>query len=190
MRKIIFSIIILSLLTLSSCTLFHQFDEEVTYTIPKGSHYSTHAFFKYVSVDTLNFSFRFDNSAIYDIGIEQSDINKLFGFAEGSANNIHTFSARFGWRYYNDTIEILAYAYIDGVRMSSLLGTVEIGEVYSGSITSTLDAYIFSFSGNTVVFDKSSQFYSTNKFLSYPYFGGNIAAPHEVRVWVTLYEDF
>lgn len=142
--------------------------------------------FKYVNGNTITFSFRFDSSAFYDIGSEQSDINKLFGFAEGAAQNIHNYSARFGWRYFNERIEILAYSYVNGERMSSLLGTAEIGVDYIGSITSYSDAYEFSYRGNSVEFEKNPHYYSTRKYLSYPYFGGNITAPHDVTVWVTL----
>ncbi len=186
MRAFRLTALLIPLLVLSSCSLYNDYGQEITYIIPEGSHYSTHEFFTYVSDDTLSFSFRFDESAIYDIGSDQSDINKLFGFAEGSAQNIHTWSARFGWRWYNDQLEILAYAYIDGVRESELLGTLEIGESGTGTITSEDDRYIFTYEDATVVIPKTTPFHSSKKFLSYPYFGGNIAAQHEVTVWATL----
>ncbi len=172
---------------ISSCSLYSSYDEEVAYIIPAGAHYSTHAFFQYITDDTLSFSFRFDGSAIYDIGSEQSDINKLFGFAEGKAQNIHEYSARFGWRWLNDRIEILAYCYVDGGRISKSLGTAEIGIDYEGTITTTPDRYTFSYEGNSVTITKDDEFYAERKYLSYPYFGGNIKAPHEVTVWVTTH---
>ncbi len=173
-----------------SCSLYSDFNEEIAYTIPEGAHYSTHDLLRYVISDTLDFSFRFDESAVYEIGSDQSDINKLFGFAEGSAQNIHGYSARFGWRWYNDSIEILAYAYTDGdgARASKLLGTVEFGETAQGSITSEEGRYLFTFKGYTAEIAKSPSYRAARKYLSYPYFGGNIAAPHQVTVWVTLFE--
>ena len=169
-----------------SCTLFNEFGEEALYTVPKGSHYSNHDFFTYIRADTVSFRFRFDDSAVYDIGADQSDINKLFGFAEGSSSAIHEWSARFGWRWYGDRLEILAYAYIDGQRRSEMLGELELSESGIGYITSEDDLYRFTFKSTTVEFPKNRSFSDRTKYLSYPYFGGTTAAPHDVRVWVTV----
>ncbi len=178
---------LLALLLITSCSLYSSYEEEIAYTIPAGAHYSTHAFFKYVTADTLSFSFRFDDSAIYDIGVDQSDINKLFGFAEGAAQNIHEYSARFGWRWVEEGIEILGYCYVDGERSHISLGEAVIGTSYSGTITSSFDRYTFTYRGNTKTVMKSPEYYGEKKYISYPYFGGNITAPHEVTVWVTTH---
>ncbi|MBN2861372.1 MAG: hypothetical protein JXK93_13985 [Sphaerochaetaceae bacterium] len=169
-----------------SCTLYDEFGKEVRYTIPQGNHYSNHDFFSYIRSDTVIFRFHFDDSAIYDIGADQSDINKLFGFAEGSASAIHEWSARFGWRWYGERLEILAYAYIDGQRRSELLGVLENGASGIGCITSEDDRYRFTFESTTVEFLKSRSYSDRTKYLSYPYFGGTTPAPHDVSVWVTV----
>ncbi len=190
MRAVSLTVFICVLLTLPSCSVYSDFGEEIAYTIREGNHYSTHDFFTYVDTDTMRFAFRFDESARYDIGSEQSDINKLFGFAEGSADHIHTYSGRFGWRWFNDSLEILAYAYTDGsgTRESVLLGTVEVGETAEGSIESKEDRYIFRYKGKEEEILKSPAYHAKRKYLSYPYFGGNVPAPHDVTVWVTLFE--
>lgn len=180
-------VVLLSLVLFTiSCTLYDEFGEEVRYTIPKGSHYSNHDFFTYIRSDTISFRFRFDDSAVYDIGDDQSDINKLFGFAEGSASAIHEWSARFGWRWYGERLEILAYAYVDGQRRSELLGVLESGESGIGYITSEDDLYRFTFGSTTVEIPKGRSYSDRTKYLSYPYFGGTTPAPHDVRVWVTV----
>jgi hypothetical protein len=61
---------------------------------------------------------KFDKSAQYQLNnVDQFDINKLFGISYGFH---HKNSARFGWRWSTrmEKIEILAYVYRDGKRVS------------------------------------------------------------------------
>lgn len=184
------SLVCLAIITLPGCILFTDYGTETIFTIPAGAHYpEPHPFLNVVHGNTLEFRFRFDDSAIYDLGTEdQHDINKLFGFAEGSALNIHEHSARFGWRWLvaEERIEILGYAYTGGTRKSISLGTVLPWEDAEGSIISTPDAYRFLFKGSTYTIPRDTPFQAERKFLSYPYFGGNITAPQEVRVAITI----
>ncbi len=186
MRVLKSAVVLFMIFLFLSCTLYDGFEQEVRYRIPAGGHYSNHDFLTYIRGDTLSFSFRFDETAVYDVGSDQSDINKLFGFAEGSPSAIHEWSARFGWRWYDGRLEILAYAYIDGERKSELLGVMEPGESGVGYIGSDDESYRFTFGSSTVVFPKNRSFSDRTKYLSYPYFGGTTAAPHDVFVWVTV----
>lgn len=179
---------------LSGCMLVTDLGVETLWIIPAGAHYpEPHPFLDFVRGNTLEFSFRFDDSAIYDLGTEdQHDINKLFGFAEGSALHIHEHSARFGWRWLveEEQIEIMGYAYTGGIRKSIRLGTVVPGEDAEGSITSTSDEYRFTFKDSMFIITRETPYQADRKFLSYPYFGGNVTAPHEVRIAITLLDCY
>ena len=181
----------------SSCSGLLPGGNTVVFIIPRGDHYSSGLFFESISSDRLDFCFEFDQSAVYNLGEDnanQADINKLFGFAEGSPLNIHQNSARFGWRWYNNELQILAYSYTGGTRKSILIGTADIGFVYSGSIRSTETAYIFNWNGNlpagaadsVFTINKDVPYINSVKYLSYPYFGGDQTAPHEIRIKIRI----
>jgi len=174
---------------LPSCYMMYPFDEEIIFTIPKNAHYSTHRFLTYFTDNRTDFSFKFDQSAEYDLGnSNQSDINKLFGFAEKSSVNIHKHSARFGWRWIDNSLQILGYAYTEGERKSLLLGTAEIDETYSASIIAHENRYEFIFKEESYFIVRNGAFSSLRKYLSYPYFGGDEIAPHEIRITLTLHK--
>ncbi|UII26213.1 hypothetical protein LVD15_23400 [Fulvivirga maritima] len=86
------------------------------YTIRAGSH-SSNPMPEGFSDDELVFTALFDSSAVYKTEAEanQADINKLMGFSDCGAHH-HENSARFGWRWYNDELQVFAYCYVDGVR--------------------------------------------------------------------------
>lgn len=60
------------------------------YTIRAGQDYCDQKAFKSVKVSQMNFTAKFDNSAIYTTidPVNQYEINKLYGFSEGSVMNI------------------------------------------------------------------------------------------------------
>ena len=187
--KLKFSAALIPVFLLVACSGLLPGGTAVIFIIPQGAHYSSGVFFEYLETDRMDFSFLFDESAVYSLGENnpnQADINKLFGFAEGSPLNIHNYSARFGWRWYNDELQILAYAYTAGERKSLLMGTAEPGEWFYGSIESTDEAYVFSFSGEEYIIRKEQPFSHVCKYLSYPYFGGDEAAPHQISISVKL----
>lgn len=65
--------------------------------------------------------FQFTSSCMFDLHDEdQWDVNKLFGFSIGHHHKGSSF--RFGWRpiLKNNTIEIVAYEYHDGVRQKTM----------------------------------------------------------------------
>ena len=73
------------------------------YSIKKGSHFSDKSRLKSVKTAEMKFYARFDASSYYTnvIPSNQYDINKLWGFSEGSNNSIN--SCRIGWSYNNGT---------------------------------------------------------------------------------------
>ena len=150
----------------------------------------------------ISYRVRFTESCKYTLPSEdQLDINKLFGVGYFSWKAFykmkpfhHINSVRFGWRYNpanEDSIEILAYWYDDGVRMSHSMGFVKIGVEYTyGIFTDGGD-------GNHYlnVFTRDGQDYfqvmyfmvSLDESLDIGYslglyFGGNRKAPHTMEI--------
>ena len=165
---------------------------EVHYIIAKGKHASAldngSAVDKIRSLkqDRLEFVARFDASARYDLGNDnQHDINKLMGFSE--ANSYHQEnSIRFGWRYLKDQdrVEILAYAYKDGIRSYERIAEVEIDQdvvyrivIYERSFYLEVDGV--SIEVERVVGEQKGLYY-----MLYPYFGGDEKAPHDIHIYI------
>ena len=100
------------------------------YTIGTGEHYATPKLIETTELKRVAFRATFDASARYTLDDPslQSNINKLMGFSDCSTHH-QTNSARFGWRWYNDRLEIHAYCYVDSVRVHQYIGTVNVGEV-------------------------------------------------------------
>jgi hypothetical protein len=127
----------------------------------------------------------FTESCKYDVGEDQSDINKLFGI--GYLPWHHQNSVRFGWRYVHETdkIEIFAYWYSSGVRHWQSMYSVELGRWYDYSMVNDSDSH------QLIIYDKDGvplARYAVElkpKFFGYklfPYFGGNKKAPHTMRI--------
>jgi hypothetical protein len=110
---------------------------------------------------------------IYDYTVKDGDdINKLYGI---TSTKIHENSARIGWRYIgNDSFEVFAYYYVQGVRDWELLTTVKVDQ---------LVYYMVDVSNNEYTFEANNEVYSvydTKNIMAsraFPYFGGNNTAP-------------
>ncbi|HYG14471.1 MAG TPA: hypothetical protein VEC12_01880 [Bacteroidia bacterium] len=154
----------------------------VNYVIPQGAQNCLQSGIRPVSGDSLVFQVKFDNSAVYtsvNPG-NQEDINKLFGFSDCGTQH-HQNSARFGWRYYNGNIELLAYTYSEGARAHKLLSSVSANVVYTCTLVSKPSGYVFYINGQELaVMPRGCN--SGQKFRLYPYFGGDEHAPHEVSI--------
>lgn len=111
----------------------------------------------------------------------------------------HKNSARFGWRCLDGVnIEIFAYAYINGIRNSRNIISVDTSEWIHLCFKETDSYYNFSVlreNGETSIarFKK----YGTRKgFLKlfiyrlYPYFGGSISAPHNMNMTLKYLKKF
>lgn len=161
-----------------------------TTTIKKGTH-SPFRFPKLIpgSHHLYGYDIVFTPSCAYNLENEdQLDVNKLFGI--GYFPSHHKNSVRFGWRYFveKQQIEILSYYYKDSQRYFDHICFVNIGDLYSFSLTIT-DKY-----HELIVASK----YPTNypeyykveipvipKSIGYllrPYFGGNQKAPHDMTI--------
>lgn len=155
------------------------------YLIPKGAHYTTGNNFKPVETEEMKFTVRFDSSCIYQTTDPENqwDINKLYGFSDNNATH-QEFSARFGWRWSEGALRLFAYTYNNSIRNSRELAVVPIGKNISCAIGVTNETYVFSVGEKTETMPRLSKTATAKGYQLYPYFGGDEAAPHEVRVWI------
>lgn len=155
------------------------------YVIKKNEHYSQSNGLKNVSFPALHFKARFDSSSIYKTKNpeNQYDINKLYGVSD-CGDNHQVNSARYGWRWNGEAIEIFAYCYVNSIRETQLLGTVSIGEELSLGITTDKHQYDFLFREKHFRLKRSCSGEGLSGYQLYPYFGGDETAPHEVRVFI------
>ncbi len=161
--------------------------EELTYTtyfIPAGSHYCTISTLKSVKTSEMKFAVKFDSSAIYTTKdpLNQSDINKLYGFSEGFNNQYN--SARFGWSWYNKKLNIFAYVYKRGVRAQKRITSVAIGREHTFSIKVSGASYIFTINGISATMARGLSTATASGYQQYPYFGGDEVAPHNVTILI------
>lgn len=158
-------------------------NQENYYILKKGRHRVNIFSWQKHQLARLDFNFQFDSTAIYATKepSNQGDINKLYGFSDGNDFH-HKNSARFGWRWYNDQLEIWAYCYNDGARIFKKLGAVDLYKNHKASIGFTTDHYIFKLNDTTVRMKRSASEQPASGYKLLPYFGGNEKAPHAIRI--------
>ena len=137
------SIFCLVILMVFSCepALEDTFERVV---IPQGAHSSSPKV-QLLQSNTFKFRAIFDETAIYTSSSEenQHDANKLLGFSDCNSHH-HQNSARFGWRWLDGKLEVLAYTYADGERSVEYLTDININESHDYQIKLKEDAYVFS----------------------------------------------
>lgn len=158
-------------------------DDPITeYFIPAGAHSANQSSYVAISVDTIKFKAQFDNSAIYKNvdPVNQADINKLYGLSDCNSFH-HINSARFGWRWYNNELQILAYTYNNSVLTYEFIQAVSLNTYYTYQIILTPTDYIFKLNNTEV---KLPRYCNTqlDGYKLYPYFGGDETAPHDITV--------
>ncbi|MFT7156419.1 MAG: hypothetical protein ACI8Q1_001429 [Parvicella sp.] len=165
---------------------------EVVYLIKAGTHYSNVQGslpgngFRSLKSDRLEFTARFDESAVYDLkGNEQDDINKLFGFSDCNSSHQNN-SARFGWSYNltSKEIDIYAYTYVLGTREINHLGSARINETNTYQISLVGEEFRFEFKGVVQNIPRGGACDIGLYYLLYPYFGGNQKAPHDIKIFI------
>lgn len=157
-----------------------------TYKIKSGNHHSERKI-KKVSGSELKFAAVFDSSAVYftQNPHNQGDINKLLGFSDCGSKH-HSNSARFGWRWFDEKLEIFAYCYVNGEIVKDKVGEVNLGEENQYSITAVDNEYIFSLNGITKSYRRNCSG-KLNGYQLYPYFGGDETAPDDVKILIREY---
>ena len=148
------------------------------YIIEQGEHYPTK--YKHRIAPKYNegvhFISVFNVSNIYDNGSD--DINKLYGI---TSPKIHENSARFGWRCKGEIIEIFAYYYINGERFFEKMGETEINVRNEFLVDVSKNNYYFRFNDVEKVVVNTK---NITAFRSFPYFGGNLPAPHRMTILI------
>jgi hypothetical protein len=150
----------------------------------KGDHYSWPKLLESLQSQKLVFDARFNETAKYDFGAlaVQSDKNKLMGFCD--CNSLpHENSARFAWQWFNNQLEIYAYCYVKGERQEKYVGVVDINTYNHFEVEFTSDQYIFRLNAQPAVTMKRGSACSVGSYSKlWPYFGGHVAAPHDVII--------
>ena len=173
-----------------------------TKSVCKNMHYSLNFLnFKpyYNGKDNVNYimtyNVKFTDDSKYDVGEDQSDINKLFGISYG---HHHTQSDRIGWRYNKKTnlMDLFLYSYENSKRIKTYLISVPICD-YNEYIIN-LDVMENNGYRNTNVSIYETSLYITTKLISISYmykhthtkygyslglyFGGNQKAPKTIKM--------
>jgi len=130
-----------------------------TYTILAGAHYATENPIEKVTGDSIAFTVRFDSTC-------------------------HQNSARVGWRWKKEKIELFAYCYAEGTRSFVKLGEVAIGDTARLQIKLSPVGYEFQYKGVSTIMSRGLTSSSINGYLLYPYFGGDEPAPHTMKLWI------
>jgi hypothetical protein len=159
--------------------------EFVKYTIPQGKQYADKNGYKAVEISEMKFMVKFDSSAVYQTKLaeNQYDINKLYGFSDNNADH-HQYSARFGWRWSNNSLRLFAYLYNQGAVTSKELAIVPIGKEITCSIQVTASSYLFTVNGVTERLPRMAATPKGKGYQLYPYFGGDETAPHDINIWI------
>jgi len=134
----------------------------------------------------------FSRDCIYKLDRNYDQINKLFGISEGYH---HWNSARFGWRCIDaETIEILAYCYIDGERIVKPIMKCKPDSWFFCNLQNKEDKYIFKTldiknNGYIVYVNKANKksfknIFSVFIYKLFPYFGGEIVAPQNMKIFM------
>jgi len=141
----------------------------------------------------MNFVAKFDSSAIYPAVITDYnhayDVNKLWGFSEGINNQYN--SARIGWRWLNDELQLFAYVYVNGTLLRDpisydppFIKSVVIGSEINCRIAIAGGSYIFTVDGVVVQTARGATGGKYSGYQQYPYFGGNLTAPHLINIYI------
>jgi hypothetical protein len=177
--------LVLLILLISVCACEPSFEEQFeVFTIPENAHYSDQRHVEFLQRSSLFFKAKFDETAEYvlDDGFQDSK-NKLLGFADCNSAH-HENSARFSWQWFNNTIEIYAYCYVNGQRIEKFLGSVEKNEVASYEIQLSPSSYTFIFKDQKTVIPRGTTCDVGAYMLLWPYFGGQKPAPHAINVYL------
>ena len=181
-----------ALVLLFSCEKSHEITQPpsnltesgfIDYTINAGEHFCDQNPYLQTNYSELRFIVRFDSTAIYqtDSVENQLDVNKLYGFADNNDQH-HHFSARFGWRWSDDSLRLFGYIYNNGEMSYEELQPIQIGKEYHCSIKVNAAEYIFTIDESKKSMPRASTTPTAIGYKLYPYFGGNETAPHDIHI--------
>lgn len=187
--KLFVRIVVAALLSAACDDPFVEEEIAVTrFLIRTGEHYASPRLVEQFSAGKLAFKAKFDESAMYDLGDPslQSNHNKLMGFSDCNSQH-HVNSARFAWRWYNNELQIWAYCYVDSARIEEFVATVSLNKEYLYEIAVTPTSYVFYLDEERKVEVPKAQICGEGlSYMLYPYFGGTVPAPRDVRIEIQL----
>ena len=154
------------------------------FKIKEGKHRSVNKV-KTINRDNIHFELLLTNSCKYETRnpMNQWDVNKIFGFSDGDGHQRN--SARIGWRFVNNEIQLMAYTHYNGDFYFKKICVVNPDTYYDCRINCLHDRYEFIVDSDTVYMDRY-WIYSNRRYLLWPYFGGDEVAPHDVTIRVKL----
>ena len=189
-------VIIISILALSACKKMlgkvTQVDAPIVkdgfseYVIDSAAHYTNGNGYKQITnKNQIHFIAWLDSTCIYKSAdpTNQGDINKLYGFSDCNTTHQES-SARFGWSWNGNAFDIYAYCYVNSQRENKWLGSVKPLEHADCSITLSGNKYIFTMNGKIEAMDRECSTATIEGYQLYPYFGGDEAAPHTMRIYI------
>lgn len=170
------------------------------YTIKQGKHFSKPRKIKlHFGITTLKKTVIFSTSCFYKFNnVEDADINKVFGF---TTDIFGRNSVRIGWKIHNaingiKSIRLYGYVHIEGKKTEVPDSeSYQIGKYFDVNLpiecTIKIDGVNAYFSAKQsgykgemhtvkIPFPKKSWF----GYYQYPYFGGNMTAPHDMNLEV------
>jgi hypothetical protein len=134
---------------------------------------------------------KFDSTCMYDVTqVDEFDYNKVFGFGFMGADDQHwgqaphqVDGARVAWRWNpkQNRIDLGAYVYVEGKRITQDLGSMKINEERRLTIKIDYNAKTYT------VMDGEAIPFTHKKTVGYRnglYFGGNQPAPQKIRVMI------
>ncbi|MDB5201723.1 MAG: hypothetical protein JWQ27_1132 [Ferruginibacter sp.] len=132
----------------------------------------------------MAFVVKFDSSAIYKTlnPVNQYDINKLYGFTEGT--DPHLNSARIGWSWNDHALRLYAYAYKNGERFSKEIAITPLNKEIICKISVAPGQYSFSVDGVTEVLPRAELPVTATGYQLFPYFGGDETAPASIGIFI------
>jgi hypothetical protein len=160
-------------------------DQFIEHNIAAGAHNTDKNSYRAVNTTEMKFTVRFDNSAIYQTinPGNQADINKLYGFSDNDQEH-HINSARIGWRWYNNQLQLLAYVYNNSIQSDRMIVSVPLNQDINASIKVEGSTYIFNVNGTVVTMPRASTTPGAVGYQLYPYFGGDEVAPQNIKILI------
>ncbi len=155
------------------------------YTIEEGNHYANGKHFPLYRGKGVSFTAIFDSSAIYNFTDVRTkyDQNTLYGFADNGQDH-RNFSARFGWRWFNNELQIAAYTFNFSDSTILEIGSVPLNAPSTYAIAVKGDHYDFTLNGRTTSLPRASTTSTAGYYKLLPYFGGDAVAPQTVTIQI------
>jgi hypothetical protein len=155
------------------------------FVIKTGNHYSEQNAPQIMNRSAMSAHVTFDSSAIYQSvdPVNQGDVNKLMGFSD-CGNDHQQNSARIGWSWTGEKLELYAYCYVDKARVIKSLGNFPLNKAITCSISAKDKYYYFKADNINDSIPRFCADYNSSRYKLFPYFGGDETAPHEVKILI------